>query len=270
MPPTAPTLVAAPGPFVTGEDNLRVRAWGSAAGVTLTVTARTLSLDGELRPIVKDFAASADRTLTSQAVRLEKGWLTNVLVLATAGTPGLGRVFVVVDLIRGIDGGVTHVATLAAGYVSATQALAWPGAPIETSIAGAGAIRSITGTNPAAGVEIIETVPAGARWRLHSIAATLTTSATAANRVVNWAFDDGALTYYQATAAALQAASLVRQYVAAAAGGGGSTLDVTIAAPLPLGRVLAAGHRILTLTTNLQAGDNWGAPQLLVEEWIEP
>jgi hypothetical protein len=32
---------------------------------------------------------------------------------------------------------------------------------------------------------------------------------------------------------------------------------------------LKAGWQIRTTTVNLQAGDNWGAPQLLVEEWLE-
>ena len=33
--------------------------------------------------------------------------------------------------------------------------------------------------------------------------------------------------------------------------------------------ILLAGHRIRTSTSSLQAGDDWGAPQLLVEEWLE-
>jgi hypothetical protein len=32
---------------------------------------------------------------------------------------------------------------------------------------------------------------------------------------------------------------------------------------------MGGGHRFRTVTNNLDAGDNWGAPQYLVEETLE-
>jgi hypothetical protein len=39
--------------------------------------------------------------------------------------------------------------------------------------------------------------------------------------------------------------------------------------PIPPDIILSDGDRIRTQTTGIVAGDDWGAPQILVEEWIE-
>lgn len=132
--------------------------------------------------------------------------------------------------------------------------------------AGAG-LSVVTGTDPAANVEVSETVPANARWRLLALRVTLVTDATAANREVALQFDDGTTAYYTVSAGANQAASLTRQYSAAPAGLRGAAAtgtDILIAAPS--GVMLPAGHRIRTSTTNRQATDNFGAPLLLIQE----
>lgn len=132
---------------------------------------------------------------------------------------------------------------------------------------GPGTIRSITGTDPAAGAEISETVPADARWRLMGVGLTLVTDATAANREVRLVIDDGTTIIAEIPAGVTQVASETRRYSFGAGfprGAGAQSLNVI--APLPP-VVLGAGYRVRTLTTNLQAGDNYGAPQLLVEEW---
>jgi hypothetical protein len=49
-------------------------------------------------------------------------------------------------------------------------------------------------------------------------------------------------------------------------GSGGASEQST---PLPEIQ-LAAGWRIRTVTANLQAGDNYSAPQFTVEEWRDP
>jgi hypothetical protein len=38
---------------------------------------------------------------------------------------------------------------------------------------------------------------------------------------------------------------------------------------LPVGLIVPAGHRIGTATFGLDPGDNYSAPQYVVEEWIE-
>lgn len=121
---------------------------------------------------------------------------------------------------------------------------------------------------PAAGAESITTVPAGEEWTLDSWAANLTTNATVANRVIQLIIDDGAgNNIFQTTGNVAQAASLQILYQ----GDAGATENTTVRTgnpfnylqlEFPLGMVLKAGWRIRTLTTNIQAGDQWSGAEV--------
>jgi hypothetical protein len=125
----------------------------------------------------------------------------------------------------------------------------------------------VTGTDPAANTEVSETVPANGRWRVLAMRVSLVTDATVANREVSLQFDDGTTAFFAAAANANQAASLTRQYSVGTAGERGAAATATdILIPAPSDVVLLAGHRVRTSTTNRQAGDNFGAPTLLVQE----
>lgn len=129
-----------------------------------------------------------------------------------------------------------------------------------------GVIRTVTGTNPAAGAEVSETVPAGKEWRLLSIAVALVTSATAATRRPHLLIDDGTTVSYRRASNATQAASLTQNYVFAGEGPEAAVRGTWVADPLP-SLPLGAGYRIRTSTESIQAGDDYGAPVLLVEEF---
>ncbi len=134
---------------------------------------------------------------------------------------------------------------------------------------GHGLIRLITGTNPAAGAEVSEAVPAGVRWRILTVEIILVAEVTAAVRTVELAFDDGANVYFDRKSPADQAASETREYHFSPVGYTDSAFidtDIVLGIP-PL--ILPAGHRIRTITNNLQSGDDFSAPLLLVEEWDE-
>ncbi len=71
-----------------------------------------------------------------------------------------------------------------------------------------------------------------------------------------------------------QMASLTVRYAlapfGAAAVGVVASTDATINIPLPKPTILMPASRIITVTGAKEAGDNWGAPQLQVEEWHDP
>src|SRR4051812_32014952 len=119
----------------------------------------------------------------------------NITAFASAGTPIIGQTFVRVQLIRGLSGATLPIATLLQGYVTSRQDLAYPGSPIRMSTEDAFPVRIITGTDPAAGVEIVETVPDGAVWELVSVTARLVTSAAAAVRFPMLQLDHGGSTF---------------------------------------------------------------------------
>lgn len=255
--------------YLSGEDNLRIRSFGSLASTVLALEGRLLDLDGNVIPIVETHTPSTDRTMVTTLHTLAAGFLLNLQLRASSAAPRRGQVFAIVEIVRGRLGAVQPLGVIIQGYVQDTTALAWPGALIESSVEGCGVIRSITGTDPAAGAEISETVPTNARWRLIHARALLVTSAVVANRTASWLIDDATNVVIQQYGNFNQAASLTVTYSAGAFGTFGATAGAFIDVALPPDLILPGGFRIRTATLSMDVGDNWGAPQLLVEEWIE-
>lgn len=255
--------------YMTGEDALQISGWNITTGVRLTVSGRFMGLDGRIQAFVHDVALTTDRVIASVVRSLGEGWLLN-LTLNSGGTPSpYGQTFARAQVVRGLSASGIVIGTLCAGYVTSVRPIAFPGGRVRGAVDGPGNIRSITGTNPAAGVEISETVPTGARWRLLVFKAALTTDATVANRGVRLIIDDGAATIFQGEPSELQTAT---QGLIWQAANGVQRATATLAVPtwaFPVTMMLLAGYRIATSVNNLQAGDDWGAPQLLVEEWLE-
>lgn len=264
-----PALVGAAGHYFTGEDNLRLTSWNSVASAVVTLTGRFLHVDGHIEPFSGRHVPNTDRTAATSTFRRAEGWLLDLSVSVSGATLIRGQTFVRVDVVRGLGTSDDVLSTLLRGYVTSGQRLGWPGSPQEDPLDGQGALRSVAGTNPAAGAEISETVPTGARWCVLAFFAELVTDAAAANRLVRVTLDDGTTVYYRTGSAFTHTASLTIGYASGTIGAQLEASGSTALCPLPVGHRLLAGHRIRTTTTALQAGDNWGAPQMLVEEWLE-
>lgn len=133
-------------------------------------------------------------------------------------------------------------------------------------------LKIITGTNPAANVEISETVPAGKLWQVLGVAYTLVTEATAGARLSVLVIDDGTTVMHKLNPFITHAASLTAHYSFYSGGGdaegaataaGGSAISV----PLPNPLFLPAAGRIRTETAVKQALDDYSAPLLTVIEY---
>lgn len=132
-----------------------------------------------------------------------------------------------------------------------------------------GRLRSITGTDPAAQAEISETVPDRRRWFIKSIYFALVTDGTVANRRVSLILDDGTNILWKITCSTAHPASCNYTYSFAQIFAAETLSNCSCFHSLPF-LALPAGARIRTSTDELKAGDNFSAPQLLVEEWIDP
>jgi hypothetical protein len=173
--------------------------------------------------------------------------------------------------VRFLQGAVSPTLTtvvLIQGYLSAYKNLAWPPGVTEDPAGGVGAIVSVTGTTPGAGSEINETVPAGVIWQLKTFIYKLTTSATVANRTSHLIIDDGANVLLNSASVIAQVASNGLTYNT-----GDDAFSLTVADNMVWLQSVASlrllpGYRLRTLTTNLQAGDQYTAPQYLVTEWL--
>jgi hypothetical protein len=134
------------------------------------------------------------------------------------------------------------------------------------------AVREVVGTDPAAGVEVGETLGADVAWEVLALWLELVTSATAANRYVEAAMDDaGANEFVRIPQEATfnQAASLTRKYSYSkqARAVNNAANSGSYGEPWPDGVIVKPGSRIRSITTNLQVGDNYVAPRLLVVEY---
>lgn len=236
---------------------------------TLRVIVRYLLPTGELKVGEYDVITVATRSPQLQIQNLGEGFLLGVNVFCHTTALRRGQVWAKFVFIRGGLNTQILTQTVCQGYVTELTGLFFPNGPGGYEFEGFGNIRSITGTVPGAGSEIIETVPSGAIWRLNSFRAAFTASATVGTRNVTLLIDDGVNVLY---------GSLIPLAVTAAGNlsmGVYNNIQVSTFStnaevmPLPNPFYLPAGYRIRT-SSGILAGDQWTAPQYQVEEWLQP
>lgn len=249
---------------------LRLAAINSRSGLTLSLQGRYLTIAGEVVPFRFTFSPPATRAISQVDIPLAEGFLLDCeITVSAASSVQRGECYVLLLLHRGrVDNSFQEVVLLA-DYATTFWGLSFPFGTLRHFLSGRGLPRLVTGTNPAAGAEVSETVPTGARWKLLSFAATLVTSATVATRHVRLSVARSGVTYIQVPAALSQAASVEFIYNFSPLGAWFDAFPAAPFSPWPHEMFLLAGDQIVTQTLALQAGDNWGAPTLYVEEWIE-
>jgi len=156
---------------------------------------------------------------------------------------------------------------LSSGFISRTHQLSYPGGNDNPALEGRGRIFTEAVADPAAGAEISFTIPNNTRWIIYSLNFIFTTSSTAATRRVHLRILDGANLLYQDPESNSHTASITRIHSHTTGVENKSlnnNVDVT-SHPLIM---LPADATIDTLTTNLQAGDQYSDLRLLVEEFL--
>lgn len=272
---SAPPVLANGAAFVLGgiptsaSDRLRIRSWGTVASVALRIAGWRRLPDGLVVPFSERHVPNSDRTSATTIVPIGEGSILELSIIVESTQVTLGRVLVRADLVRGDATVPTYITTICQGIVTREQAINFPRSPLLSSGAVEPAIRSITGTDPAANTEISETVPTGAVWELLSFFASLVTDGTAANRRPFLIIDDGANIVFESPTATLQVASLTIPYTWAEGMPIGGSINSSFQVHgLVAPNRLPAGFRVRTSTISIQATDNWSAPQLLVREWM--
>jgi len=240
------------------EPRIRIESWSNAA--------RTIQIRGFHREgtISHDHITKADRSRATETFRIP---VFPIMVQVSPATAPVRRGECYVRLTLELAG--YAVGRLMAGYLTDGKTLTWPPGVHEEFLSGEGLLRLVLGTDPAAGSEVVETVPTNAVWRILSVRVSLVTDSTVANRRPALYLDDGTTTLFVLRAAAVQAAGLTRTYHFIRSFPN-PTLDDTSQQYIWLPDIkLRGGYRIRTSTENLQAGDDYTQPVLLMEEWIE-
>jgi hypothetical protein len=251
-------------------DVIQVTIMAGGQAITANVNGRWLrAADGAVVPFTFQFTASFTRAPTSNTFALGEGFLLSLNVVSSVvfnGTPIYGTV----AMIRGgTTGAGVSFQQLAAGWFGGLRGLFWPGGTYVRPNEGPGVWRSITGATPAAGAEISETVPSQAFWRLYAFRFSLTTSATVATRNVSLRFDDGANVFDEAWPNLNQAQGVTAPYTFsnnAVPSIPALSTNINVM-PLDDTKLLPGGFRIRTNTFGIQVGDQYTAPQYLVQEW---
>lgn len=256
--------------YFRAEDNLRLTSYNALASVRLELRYRFVDTEGRIQVTQETQLPNTDRSAKAQILITPEGWLLGGEIFVSGAAPLEGQTYVVVEIVRGTSSSALPLQVVAAGYVTAKQPLPFPGVQIGSSLDGGGALRSITGATPAAGAEISETVPTGARWQVLTFRYQLVTSATAANRQSVLLFDDGTtnLAYFGGDPAEAASATYLYAYAAGFSPITGAPTNA-IGRGLPTAVLLPAGARIRTQTGSIQAGDQYSVVQYLVREWIE-
>jgi hypothetical protein len=258
----------APGIWVTPSDFLRLRVWSSNASATVRVTGRLITPEGEDNPIDELVTPTSDRAANAWTFNLTYGYLVGLRV---AGNVNMvhGDTYAELFLTHGNPSLQSGYLDLCRGYVSGTARRSWPGGSHTDSTEGPGKIRTIVGTQPAAGADWSETVPTNALWRIHSIRAILTCDANVATRTPQVIINDGSNTLMGLTFAAGAAATEVRRFLLEPVGVIRAAAGLEIYAPLSPDIYLPQGGIIRVSTSGLQVGDQWGTPFIQVQEWLQ-
>ncbi len=263
VPPPAPLYVAP-----LAQLFVSMNAIGAVGAVTYAVMARLLRFDGVVIPFEQEFQTTFGSF--NALIPLAEGFLLQTSVRIVTGAPTIknGQCFVFMNL-RQVPGPTFVDTPLIADYVGLLYIASWPTGSFRKPEEGAGGVRIVFGTDPAAGVEISESVPQSARWRLISFTANLSTSAVVGNRRVTLLHDNGATIYFRTLLSTNIVASTNVFITWADSFPVFANSDNNQMSSLPSRDLLTGGFRIRTNTIGLDPGDNWSAPTYVVEEWVD-
>lgn len=253
--------------YITRDDRLYIRSVAITGTRTARIAGRLLHPDGVIRPFRFDVTLAAD-TADVQTFELSEGYLISLTLTATEAGTAPGRCYAELGLLRGRAADLDRVALLSSGAFDLASPLSWPNGRRDRSTQERG-FHFHTGTaDPAAGAEWTVTLNANHETLVRGIRVQLVTDATVANRFPRVEFVSGASILWRSHPHAAQIASLTRDYNFVL---GGQHIDAAAAAEyqnfLP-NIILPPGAIVRGATDGLQAGDNYGAARLQLEQWF--
>lgn len=256
--------------YIGVDDDLIIHAFASATSFPINVNVRILRADGQIISMPFTIPANIGRAgvvLTEQAL---EGYIVGISAMST-GIFNFGQyAYVSVGIARNPGGDGSVYIPLMAGYIHDKIAFGFPNTELQRPTDGAGVISSVVISAPAAGADFTVSVPAGARYRLISLFATLTTAVAVANRGVTLVVDDGVNILGQYPAQTVQAASLAVGYTFGDSVTGQASVQGFESVSTPGMMFLGQNWRIRSVTSNIQAADQWSAGRMLIQEWLDP
>lgn len=245
--------------YISRDDRLFVQASQWTSGTReVTIRARLLLPTGKIQWLAWIMQLPATGRFI-ETFELAEGVLLGLNVSINGGGLDPGRCFVHVSLCRGTAGQEQVHQTLLQGYPTGSIPLGWPQGPQNQPGTVPGALTTFVSSNPAAGSELSVTVPTDEMWRVQSLVFTFAAIGGVPNRTVNLILDDGVEIFYRQASPFAQGPGVTTIHCAISGGERLTVADTTAHFGLPANLWLLAGMRIRTLTTNLQAADDFSA-----------
>lgn len=263
-----PKLVVPDQPlYVQRNDHILLVVQTNTNPITLVVTYRYLVPEGEIKEGQSITVLTTPQTLVEFSIF--EGWLLSFTARIVPPAAAGQWCFLQAIIVRGFIGaaGLSQNGLFWQGYIPGSTVNGWPGTPAKEISDGAGFLRTIVGTVPAAGAEISELVPATRRWQLLSLRATLTASATVANRFVGFQTDDGANIPFSSRSSVAQVAGAAIAYSLIPGQPFYNDTTGNMIIPAPVLTQIKSAYHLRSSTINIQVGDQWSAPIYEIIEW---
>lgn len=236
-----------------------------------------LMTNGDLQRYTMEINTGTSRVLQVDSKALGEGWIISATAINNSGINRRGQLFVALYVTYspyGSSSGYPPYFTFFQTYIGKDQNVAWHGGGpgrIEMSTEGSGYLRQTNYTaSPAAGAEMVQTIPSNARVKFISMVFQLVTDATVANRIVGVYFrDSSGNNLCSSICLDNHPASTTRRYNVGAYGAFQTVLGASAFVNVPPGLILRQGSYVTTITTNLQAGDQFTFMGWMVEEFVE-
>lgn len=282
--------------YVQRDDKLVIQSFSFSSGEVLNINIRILqpghpagrtqpdesttdnplgdSPFGVIVPINVMSPAVAINTLFSKTIDLAEGYLMSVAVSATLATQR-GQTFVRAYILRGSASLANVSYLLASDYVTTNTAVGWPYGDIRSPLDSMGQMLTFAPANPGAGLDFGLTLPANTRAQLLYCSALLTTSAAVANRVPSGAiFDNASLRNAGTFPANIAIPASTACRVSFAPGASGTAASALIAnVNMPQPTIITSNSQGTTgfqsLTSGIQAGDQWSAIEAVFMTWYD-
>ena len=166
-----PSLMSAPGPFVSNGDFLEINVTTSDSSGSLELTYRLLLPNGEVVNGAQPMVFSGTGIQTAVRIALSTGWLIGFDLHRLTGTLTDGEVIASVHVVQANGSGYTPMLCLASGEVTNIRSLGLGAftysTPAPTVVTVAPSVVALA--DPAPGAQWTATVPAATQWQVLSI-----------------------------------------------------------------------------------------------------
>jgi len=227
--------------------------------ITIVINLRFLLPNGQVQPVSYELPSTT--TYNEQTLRfpLSEGFLLSARITATGGNVTAGSTFVTFAITQSPNASAVTLQTVIAGFLTSAAPASYPGSTIFTPAEGPTFTLSQALSNPAAGAEFTGNLDLNLRGYIATFMAVFTASAAAATRTLQLTLNNTAGEFWRSRVGITATANQVTRVVGAVTGTETYTAGSYASILLPAGP-FEPSLSISTLTTNIQAGDQWSSP----------